>query len=165
MSKKRLIIFSVILVTLLLTAAVAESVVKHARYRNAAMMFPFGGHAVQFLTEYLDLSDQQQIAIKNILQQERTQMQPLLSSARQVHQQVEAAALSDNFDPNQVRSALEQNKDTLINLAVEAARTQNEIYKVLTPDQRAKLETLRQRHQERMQKWMNQQNGQNNKNN
>jgi len=68
MSKKRVIIISVILVALLLTAAVAQNVVKHERYRNAAMMFPFGGHAVQFLTDYLDLSDQQRTAIKSILE-------------------------------------------------------------------------------------------------
>jgi periplasmic protein CpxP/Spy len=164
MSKKRVIIISVILVALLLTAAVAQNVVKHERYRNAAMMFPFGGHAVQFLTDYLDLSDQQRTAIKSILEQERTQMQPLLSNARQLHQQVEAQALSDNFDANQVRATLEQNKENLINLAVEAAHTQNEIYKVLTPEQRTKLATLRERHQEHMKRWMDEHKEQENKN-
>ena len=164
MSKKRLIVISVVLTAILLTAAVAQNVVQHQRFRHAAMMFPFGGHAVRFLTDYLDLTDQQQAQIKSILEQERAKMQPLLADARQVHQQVETAALSDNFDPNQVRSILEQHKDSLINVAVEAAHTQNEVFKVLTPDQRTKLEQLRARHQERMNKWLNGQNQQEGKN-
>ncbi len=90
-------------------------------------------------------------------------MQPLLADARQVDQQVQNAALADNFDPNQVRTILDQHKDSLINLAVEAARTQNEVVKVLTPEQRAKLEKLRARHQERMNMWLNQQSQQENK--
>ncbi|HTC92851.1 MAG TPA: Spy/CpxP family protein refolding chaperone [Terriglobales bacterium] len=160
--KKRLIVICVILMGVLLTAAVAQSIVKHQRARYTAMMLPFGNHAVAFLTDTLNLTDQQQSQIKSILAQERTQMQPLLSNARQVHQQVEAAALSDNFDANQVKTILEQNKDNLVNLAVEAARTQNEVYKILTPEQRTKLETLRARHQERMNKWMQEQNQQKN---
>lgn len=155
MSKKRLIVVSVVLMAILLTAAVAQNVVQHQRFRRAAMMFPFGGHAVQFLTDYLNLTDQQQVQIKSILAQERTKIQPLLGDARLVHQQVEAAALSDNFDPTQVRTILEQHKDSLVNLAVEAARAQNEVFKVLTPDQRTKLEQLRARRQERMNKWLN----------
>jgi Spy/CpxP family protein refolding chaperone len=83
--------------------------------------------------------------------------------ARQVHQQVQTAALSDNFDASQVRSILEQHKDDLINLAIEAARTENQVVKVLTPEQRAKLEKLRARHQERMNKWMSEQGQQENK--
>jgi len=154
MSKKRLIVISVVLMAILLTAAVAQNVVQRQRFRRAAMMFPFGGHAVEFLTDYLDLTDQQQAQIKSILDQERPKMQPLLTDARQVHQQVQAAALSDNFDPNQVRTILEQHKDSLINVAVEAAQTQNEVFKVLTPDQRAKLEQLRARRQQRMNKWL-----------
>jgi len=155
MSKKRLIVIFVVLMAILLTAAVAQNVVQHQRFQRAAMMFPFGGHAVQFLTDYLDLTDQQQAQIKSILDQERSKMQPLLADARQVHQQVQAAALSDNFDPNQVRTILDQHKDSLINVAVEAARTQNEVFKVLTPDQRTKLEQLRSRRQQRMNKWLN----------
>ena len=164
MSKQHVIVISVVLLALLVTAAVAQNVVHHQRVRHAAMMFPFGGHAVQFLTDYLDLTDQQQTQIKSILEQERTKMLPLLSDARQVHQQVEAAALSDNFDPNQVRTILEQHKDSLINVAVEASRTQNEVFKVLTPEQRAKLEKLHARHQERMNRWMSGQNQQESKN-
>ncbi len=163
MSKKRLIIISAILLALLLTAAVAQNVVKHQRARYAAAMLPFGHRAVEFLTDYLDLTDQQQTQIKSILTEERSKMQPLLADARQVHQQIQNAALADNFDPNQVRTILDQHKDSLINLAVEAARTQNEVVKVLTPEQRAKLEKLHARHQERMNMWLNQQSRQENK--
>lgn len=163
MSKKRLIIISAILLGVLLTAAVAQNVVKHVHTRNAAMVFPFGHRAVEFLTDYLDLTDQQQTQIKSILAQEHPQIEPLVAEARQVHQQVQAAALSDNFDANQVRSLLEQHKEDFINLAVEAARTENQVAKILTPDQRAKLEKLRTRHQERMNKWMSEQGQQENK--
>jgi Spy/CpxP family protein refolding chaperone len=163
MSRKRLIVISAILLGVLLSAAIAQNVVKHARTRYAAMTFPFGNRAVEFLTDYLDLTDQQQAQIKSILAQEHTQLQPLVAEARQVHQQVQTAALSDNFDASQVRSILEQHKDDLINLAVEAARTENQVVKVLTPDQRAKLEKLRARHQERMNKWMSEQGQQENK--
>lgn len=161
MSKKRLIVMSAVLTAILLTAAVAQNVVQHQRFRHAAMVFPFGGHALQFLTDYLDLTDQQQSQIKAILQDERSKMQPLLADARQAHQQVEAAALSDNFDPNQVRTILEQHKDSLLNVAVEAARTQNQVFKILTPEQRTKLEQLRSRRQERMNRWLNGQQNQN----
>ena len=163
MSKKRLIVIAAILMALLLTAAVAETVVKHERARYAVAMMPFGHHAIEFLTDYLDLSDQQQAQIKSILTEERSKLQPLMTDARQVHRQVQDAALADNFDPNQVRAILEQHKDSLINLAVEAARTQNEVVKVLTPEQRAKLEKLRARHQERMNRWLNEQSQQENK--
>src|SRR5215471_7147582 len=101
MRKNRLIIISVTLLGVLLTAAVAQSVVKHVHTRNAAMAFPFGHRTVEFLTEYLDLTDQQQAEIKSIVAQEQPQLQPLLAQARQVHQQVQTAALSDNFDANQ----------------------------------------------------------------
>ena len=79
MSKKRLIIISAILVALLLTVAVAQNVVKHQRASYAAAMLPFGHRAVEFLTDYLDLTDQQQSQIKSILTEERSKMQPLLA--------------------------------------------------------------------------------------
>ncbi len=50
MSKKRLIIISAILLALLLTAAVAQNVVKHQRASYAVAMLPFGHRAVEFLT-------------------------------------------------------------------------------------------------------------------
>jgi protein CpxP len=55
---------------------------------------------------------------------------------------------SATFDETKVRAVAAQQAQTMVDLAVEKARMKNEMYQLLTADQKAKLQTVESRHQQ-----------------
>jgi protein CpxP len=107
---------------------------KHGEFR--------GGHFGQRMAAELGLTEQQQTQIKQILQNEKTNVQPLRDQLRSAHQQMLAATRGGAFDEAQVRTIANQQAQTQANLIVEREKVKAEIYKVLTPDQRAKADQM-----------------------
>ena len=101
-----------------------------------------GGHFAQRMAAELGLTDQQQAQIKQILQNEKTNVEPLREQLRSQHQQMLAATKGGAFDEAQVRALANQQAQTQANMIVEREKTKAEIYKVLTPDQRAKADQM-----------------------
>ncbi len=116
--------------------------------------FPFGGHALNFFSDYLDLSSAQQDQIKGIMQKEKTTIAPLMQQMAQFHSQMSQLEQSGAFDEAKVRNLAGQQSQVMTEMIVQKARIKSEMLQVLTPDQKAKLAKLEARHQQRMQEHM-----------
>jgi len=101
-----------------------------------------GARFGQRMATELGLTDPQKTQIKQLLQSEKTTVQPLREQLRSEHQQMLAATKGGAFDEAQVRTLANQQAQTQANLIVEREKMKAEIYKLLTPDQRAKADQL-----------------------
>jgi len=124
---------------------------------------PGGGHGpkgegqrgpegrLQIMAEVLDLSEAQQVQIKEVFAGEREAMQPYREQMRESRQQMHDLVQSDSFDEARIRSLAAQTSGAKVEMMVSKARTFNQIYNLLTPEQQAlakKLEPLlKNRHQ------------------
>ena len=139
----------------LLTVLLACTLVTGAALaQNAAQAHPhkagFGEHMLGFYTDYLDLTDAQQAQIKAIMTKEKPTIQPLLQQLAQSHQQMRHLEVSGTFDEAKVRAVAAQQAQTMTDLIVEKARAKSEMVQVLTADQKAKLQKMESRHEQRM---------------
>jgi protein CpxP len=108
-----------------------------------------GDHLLSYYTDMLDLTDAQQTQIKALLTKEKPTLEPLMQQLRQTHSQMRQIEESATFDEAKVRALAAQQSQTMIDLVVEKARMKNEMYQLLTPDQKAKLQKVEARHAER----------------
>jgi len=140
---------------LVLAAAVGVSqTVKKVSQARVGMGFPFGGHMLGFFSSYLDLTDAQRAQVKDILAKERPNIQPLTQQLMQTHQQLRQMAESGSFDETKARALVTQQSQTMIEAEVQKARVAAELFQVLTPDQKAKMDKFMSRHEQRMMKHM-----------
>jgi protein CpxP len=96
------------------------------------------------MAEKLNLTDAQKTQIKGIMDQERPTIQPLVAQLKENRAAMKTATANGQFDEAQVRQIASQQAQTLTNLMVEKARVKAKIYSVLTPEQRAKADQMRQ---------------------
>src|SRR5207245_11398265 len=115
---------------------------------------PFGGHMLRFIANHLDLTDAQQSQIKDILAKERPTIQPLTDQLRQSHHELRQIAESGNFDEAKVRSLAAQQSQTLTELIVQKTRIESDLFQLLTPEQKTKMQEFMNRHEQRFMKHM-----------
>jgi protein CpxP len=113
-----------------------------------------GNHMLAFYTDYLDLTDAQQTQIKAIMTKEHPIMAPMMQQLAQTHSQLRQLEESGSFDEAKARSIAAQQSQTLIDLIVEKSKMKAEMVQVLTPDQKAKLQKLESRHEQRFMEHM-----------
>jgi Spy/CpxP family protein refolding chaperone len=131
------------LIVALLLAAVGATALAQNNFAQGAKHANFRGrHFGERMAAELGLTDQQKTQIQQILQNEKANVQPLREQLRNQHQQMLAATRGGAFDEPQVRTIANQQAQTQANLMVEREKVKAEIYKVLTPDQRAKADQL-----------------------
>ena len=106
---------------------------------------PFLRRFLKRIGSFLDLTEAQRAQIKTILETERPKLQPLVLQAAATHKALVEATKNGEFNEAQLRVLAAQQGQTVANLIVEKERVKTQIYQVLTPEQRAKLEQLRQR--------------------
>ena len=109
-----------------------------------------GDHILSYYTDVLDLTDAQQTEIKAIMTKEEPTLHPLMQQLGQTHTQMRQLEESATFDEAKVRAVAAQQAQTMIDLAVEKARMKNEMFQLLTPEQKTKLQTVESRHQQHM---------------
>src|SRR5207248_7473323 len=98
MSNKRLAIVTVLSLAALLAVAVGARTARvYAQGDHMGFGGPGGDHMLGFLTDALDLTDQQQQQVKTILTNEKTTVQPLMQQLRDAHQQIQAATDAGNL--------------------------------------------------------------------
>jgi Spy/CpxP family protein refolding chaperone len=129
-------------------AVAVSQTVKRAHYRGGF------GHMMGFFTDYLDLTDAQQAQVKDIMAKEKPIIRPLMQQLSQSHQQLRQLEESATFDEGKVRALAAQNTQLMTDLIVQKARIKNELFQVLTPEQKAKMAKLEDRHARRFQKHM-----------
>ena len=137
-------------VAIMLVAAVAVSqTVTKARHMHG-MGFGFDEHMLGFMTDYLDLTNAQQAQVKDIFAKEKPIIQPLMDQLKQGHHDLMQLETSGTFDEAKVRALAAQHTQTMTDLIVEKARVHNQIFQLLTPEQKAKATKLMQHHEQHM---------------
>jgi len=111
--------------------------------------FGFGGHMLGFFTDYLDLTDAQQAQAKEIMAKEEPAMKPYLDQLKQAHDQLWQVVQSGNFDEAKVRALAAQNSQATTELLVMQTHMHSDLYQVLTPDQKTKMNKFMSRHAQR----------------
>lgn len=101
-------------------------------------------HWHHYFWEKLDLTKAQKEKIHTIIAQERPKIKPLLQQLRAGHEQLRELRKSGPFNEKKVRAIAQGQANTLVNLIVERERVKSQIYAVLTPQQRAKAEKIRE---------------------
>lgn len=111
---------------------------------------PFLRRFLGRLDGYLDLTEAQRAQIKTILEAERPKLQPLVLQTATMHKAIVEATATGEFNEAQIRALATRQGQNVASLIVEKERVKTQIYQVLTPEQRTKLEQLRQRFETRV---------------
>ena len=113
------------------------------------------GH-LQFLAAKLNLTDDQKTQMKAIMQKEKPTMQALHQQEQQIDQQLRQY-VEGSFDHDKVTALAAQKAQIHAALIVEQTRIHNELYQLLTSDQKAQLKQMEANHEARIQQRMNKQ--------
>lgn len=113
------------------------------------------GHMMQFWAKKLNLTEDQQTQMKAVLQKERPSLKPLMQQEHQIDQQLRQY-VEGTFDADKVQALAAQKAPIHVQLEVAHTRIMNEMYQLLTADQRSQLKTMEANHEARMQQHMQQ---------
>ncbi|MDC9581770.1 Spy/CpxP family protein refolding chaperone [Xenorhabdus sp. PR6a] len=103
--------------------------VNHHRNSQYNYSYLFGGIA---------LTEQQREQMWKLVKEQHQYQQPLMDM-RIEHQKLNALLTNEDFDEAEIRSQLEKIAEKNVALGVEIARINNQIYQLLTPEQKALL--------------------------
>jgi Spy/CpxP family protein refolding chaperone len=112
----------------------------------------FEHHMLCMMTDYLDLTDAQQAQVKQIFAAEKAAVLPLVQQLHQTRRQLRQLEQSSSFDEGKVRAIAGQQAQTMTELTVEKSKVANQIFNLLTPDQKAKAQKFMERREARFQK-------------
>jgi protein CpxP len=108
---------------------------------------------MQFMAKYLNLTDDQKTQMKGVMQKEHPAMKPLFQQSHQIDQQLRQY-VEGPYDEAKVRTLAAQKAQVEIEMTVAQTRIHNEMFQLLTPDQQTKMKEFEARHENRMQKHM-----------
>lgn len=142
-------------------AVLIGSVVAHSQTAESVSAPPpsmhgrgFGDH-MGFFAKQLNLTDEQQAQMKSIMQKEHPAMKPLMQQQRQIEQQLRQY-VEGTFDQEKVQALATQKAQVQAQMTVQETRIHNELYQVLTADQKSQLKELEAQREARMQQHMKQ---------
>lgn len=110
------------------------------------------GH-MHFLAAKLNLTDDQKTQMKAIQEKEQPTMKPLHQQEHQIDMQLREF-VEGNFDHAKVAALAAQKAQIQAAITVQQTRIHNELYQLLTADQKAQLKQMAANHEARMQKHM-----------
>ena len=119
-----------------------------------------GGHGMGLPLHQLNLTDDQHAQIKQIFQNEKGNIHPLMQQEFQAHEQLMQLVTSGSFDQAKATAIASQEAQTHIQMEVEHAKIASQIYQLLSSDQKAKVADMMAKHQQRMQQHMQNQDSQ-----
>ena len=112
------------------------------------------GH-LHFMAAKLNLTDDQKTQMKAIMQKEHPAMKPLHEQMRQIDQQLRQY-VEGNFDEAKVQALAAQKAQIQAQMTVQETRIHNQIFQLLTDDQKSQLKKMEADHQAHMQERMTQ---------
>jgi len=115
--------------------------------------FGMEGPMGHFFAAKLNLTDDQKAQAKAIWQKESPTMKPLMQQERQLDLQLRQY-VEGNFDQAKVQAIAAQKAQLDAQMTVERTRIHNEMYQILTADQKAQLKQMEADHEARMQQRM-----------
>jgi Spy/CpxP family protein refolding chaperone len=138
----------------LMGSAIVKSQTADAPPAGPGPGFGMRGH-MEFLSKKLNLTDEQKLQMKAIMQKEHPALEPLIEKQHQVDLQLRQYA-EGSFDEAKVRVLATQKAQIQAQLTVEETRIHNEMYQMLTSDQQSQLKQMETEREARMQQHMNQ---------
>ena len=115
--------------------------------------FGMEGPMGHFFAAKLNLTDDQKTQAKAIWQKEAPTMKPLMQQQHQLDLQLRQY-VEGNFDQAKVQAIAAQKAQLDVQMTVERTRIHNEMYQILTADQKAQLKQMEADHEARMQQRM-----------
>lgn len=113
------------------------------------------GHMLEFWAKKLNLTEDQQTQMKAILEKERPNVHPLMQQQHQIDLQLRQY-VEGTFDAAKVQALAAQKATIQTQVDVAHTRILNEMYQLLTADQKSQLKTMEANHEARMQQRMQQ---------
>lgn len=113
-------------------------------------------HMLAVMARHLELTDAQKADIRTILTDERSVIQPLVHQLLENRRSLQTVTAGGQFDETQVRAIAEKQAQVLAQLIVEKERVKSEVYQVLTPEQQARADKVRERLESRIREWFDQ---------
>lgn len=110
-------------------------------------------HMMGFFSKALNLTDEQKTQMKAIMQKEHPAMKPLMQQEHQIDTQLRQY-VEGTYEEAKVRALAAQKSQVQVELTVAHTRIHNELYQVLTTEQRAQLKEMEAKHEARMQAHM-----------
>ena len=101
-------------------------------------------HCGHRLLEKLNLTDAQKNQMHSIMTEERPKIKPLVQNLKEGRDQLRTLRKSGQFDEAKVRAIAKGQADIRTELIVEKERVKSKIYAILTPEQRAQAEQMRE---------------------
>ena len=149
---------AVALLALVLCGTALLSYAQEADAAPAAGWHGHGQHHMAWMAKELNLTDAQKQQVKTIMQSDRATMRPVMQQLAENRKAMLAATANGAFDQAKVQAIANQQSQAMAQLMVQKATIQHQIYtQVLTPDQRAKADQMREKQMaridERLQKF------------
>jgi periplasmic protein CpxP/Spy len=140
--------FGSVAVALLALVLCGAATLSYAQDNQTSGAAAWGGHRhghMGYLAKQLDLTDAQKAQIKTMMQAQRATLRPLMQQMAQNRLAMLNATASGAFDQAKITALANQQAQITAQLAVQKAQLHSQIYnQVLTADQKAKADQLRQ---------------------
>lgn len=107
-------------------------------------------HGGMGMLKQLDLTAEQQAQVEQIMQKQRTEMKAAMKDRRAHRDEMKSLVEQDTFDASKAERLIKQHQDQERDAKLAMLRSQHEIYKVLTPEQREKAKVVRAEWKEKM---------------
>lgn len=108
------------------------------------------GHMMGFWAEKLNLTDDQKAQAKAIMEKEHPTMKPLMQQEHALDKQLREF-VEGNFDQAKVQALALQKAQVQAQLTVQETRIHNQLYQLLTADQKSQLKQMEANREARMQ--------------
>ena len=119
----------------------------------------FGGEKMPRMLRGLDLTEAQQDKVFALMHEQAPAMREKAKEMRAARIAMRDMMMSDKYDEAQVKALTERSAQAMAEMAQMRARSANEIYKLLTPEQRKTLQERKAAMQQRMQDRMGKRGG------
>ncbi len=148
----KIVLFGVL--AMALVAGIAFAQAEGGEKRHGMHDEFMGGPGMGFPMHELNLTDDQHAQIKQIFQNEKGTIHPLMQQQFQAHQQMMQLITSGSFDQAKATAIASQEAQTHIQMQVEHAKIASQIYQLLSSDQKAKVSDMMAKRQQKMQQHM-----------
>ena len=110
-----------------------------------------GGHhrEIGMAFRALDLTDEQKTKVKEIMEANRTSVQPIIDALRANHEKMQTLTGNGAFDEAQVTALAAEQGDLSAKLIVEKQRVKSQVFAILTDAQKAKAAEMETKMRER----------------
>jgi periplasmic protein CpxP/Spy len=140
--------FGSVAVALLALVLCGTAMLSYAQQSDESGASAWSGHRrghMGYLAKELNLTDAQKQQIKTIMQTQRTTMRPLMLQMAENRAAMITATANGAFDQAKVQALANQRSQIMAQLMVQKALVHSQIYnQVLTADQKAKADQMRQ---------------------